>query len=280
MKKKEKQDARPEKPKKEKKIKEKKPQVVENHGITGIGTDYTVYILSNSQKLLALAAGLMIGFVASYIYFDNTIVSVLVGLAVAYKAPAIYANSLFRKRQRDLRIQFRDMLESLSNSYTVGMTANRAFHAAYSDMAVEHGPDAWITKELQLICSAHDNQGIEIKDMMNDFAQRSGIDDVRSFAGVFDVSSDLGGDIAKVVRETRDMIGDKIEVELEIQTIVTAQKNQLNILAVMPLVMSLLTRSFESGGGGGMIVVLIKLAALGLFVFAYWMGTKIVDIKV
>ncbi len=280
MKKKDKQDTKPAKPKKEKKVKEKKPQVVENHGITGIGTDYTVYILSRSQKLLALAAGLLIGFVASYIYLNNTIVSILVGLVAAYKAPAIYTNILFRKRQQDLRVQFRDMLESLSNSYTVGMTANRAFHAAYSDMTVEHGPDAWITKELQLICSAHDNQGLEIKDMMNDFAQRSGIDDVRSFAGVFDVSSNLGGDIAKVVRETRDMIGDKIEVELEIQTIVTAQKNQLNILAVMPLIMSLLTRTFETGGGGGMIVVLLKLAALGLFVFAYWMGTKIVDIKV
>ena len=117
--------------------------------------------------------------------------------------------------------------------------------------------------------------------MLNDFATRSGIDDIRSFAGVLEVSTDLGGNIAQVIRETRDMISDKIEIEMEIQTMVTGQKNQLNVLAIMPLVMSLLTRSFNTGdGGGGMLVIIVKIFALGLFVFAYWMGTRIVDIKV
>lgn len=259
--------------------KEKKPKIVENHGITGIGTDYTVYVLSMRQKIVAVLAGFIIGFGASYIYFDSKILGIIVGLIAGYKAISIYRNSLFRKRHNELRLQFRDALESLSNSYTVGMTANRAFHSAYSDMVVEHGTDAYITQELQLICSTHDNQGVEIKDMLNDLAIRSGIDDVKSFAGVFDVSTNLGGDIAKVVRETRDMISDKVEIEMEIQTMVTGQKNQLNILAIMPIVMSLLTRSFGSGSAGAMVIV-VKLLALALFVFAYWMGTKIVDIKV
>ncbi len=259
--------------------KSKKKRIVENRGITGVGTDYTVYILSPRERILAILAGFGIGFVASYIYFDNMPVSIVVGLVIAYKAMSIYQGMLFRKRQKELRLQFRDLLESLSNSYTVGMTANRAFHTAYNDMTVEHGADSYITREVQLICAAHDNQGIEIKDMLNDFAARSGIDDVRSFAGVFHVSSDLGGDIAKIIRETRDMIGEKIEIEMEIQTMVTGQRNQLNVLAVMPLVMSVITRFFEQDSGA-VLVIGVKLAALALFVFAYWLGTKIVDIKV
>lgn len=270
---------------KEKKVKEpkvkkeKKNKIVENKGITGIGTDYTVYILSKTQRIMAVMCGFLIGYAASYAYFDSNILGVIVGVCLGWKAISIYTNMLHKKRLQDLRVQFRDMLESLSNSYTVGMTANRAFHAAYSDMVVEHGESSYIAKELSLICMAHDNQGIEIKELMNDFAQRSGLDDVKSFAGVFDVSSDLGGNIAKIIRETRDMIGEKIETELEIQTMVTGQKNQLNVLAVMPVVMSLLTRSF-SNGSGGMLVIVVKIIALVFFVFAYWMGTKIVDIKV
>ena len=93
------------------------------------------------------------------------------------------------------------------------------------------------------------------------------------------MSSNLGGDIAKVIRETRDMISDKLEVELEIQTMVTGQKNQLNILAIMPLVMALLTRSFGTGSAGA-IVITVKVIALVMFVFAYWMGLKITNIKV
>ncbi len=261
------------------KKKEKKPKVVENKGITGHGTDYTIYILTLNQKLLAVLVGFVVGYAASYIYFNNPYLGLAVGLIAGYKAISIYQNKLFNDRQKELRLQFRDLLESLSNSYTVGMTANRSFHAAYSDMLAEHGADAYITKEVRDICDAHDNQGKEIKELLNDFADRSGLDDVRSFAGVFDVSSNLGGDVAKVIRETRDMISDKIEVELEIQTMVTSQKNQLNILAVMPIVMSLLTRTFETDSGSTLTIV-VKIIALGLFIFAYWWGTKIVDIKV
>ena len=43
--------------------------------------------------------------------------------------------------------------------------------------------------------------------------------------------------------------------------------------------MSLLTRSFGEGSSGGRVTV-VKIVALVLFVFAYWLGTKIVNIKV
>ena len=266
------------KPKKEKAP--KKNQIVENKGITGEGTDYNVYILNSREKLLAVMVGFLIGYIAGYIYFDNSMVGLIVGLIAGYKTISIYTNKLFNDRKKELRLQFRDLLESLSNSFTVGRTARGAFESAYTDMIAEHGEDSYIVKEVYLICTAYKNQGIEIKDLLLDFAQRSGIDDIKSFAGVFEVSTDLGGNIAQVIRETRDMISDKIEIELEIQTMVTGQKNQLNVLAIMPLVMSVLTRSFSTGGGGGVLVIVVKLFALGLFIFAYWMGTKIVDIKV
>ena len=267
----------PAKPKKEKKP--KKNEVVENKGITGAGTDYTVYILDTKQKLLAVVAGFLIGYIAGYFYFDSNVVGLIVGLIAGYKAISIYRNKLFNDRKKELRLQFRDLLESLSNAFTVGRTASGAFESAYSDMIAEHGEDSYIVKEVYLICTAYKNQGIEIRKLLTDFAKRSGIDDIISFAGVFDVAIERGGNVAGVIRETRDMISDKIEIEMEIQTMVTGQKNQLNILAIMPLVMSLLTRSFSSGSGG-MLVIVVKIFALGLFVFAYWMGTKIVDIKV
>lgn len=273
------EEMKPKKAKAAKPKKPKKPKRQENKGISGVGTDYTMYILSAGQRLLAMAVGFAVGFGAAYIYFSNVTLGIFVGVVAAWKAIGIYRKKLQADRLRLLRLQFRDLLESLSNSYTVGMTGNRAFHNAYSDMMTEHGKNAYITKEVQLICAMHDNQGVDISDMVNDFAERSGLDDVRSFASVFEVSSALGGDVAKVIRETRDMIGDKIEIELEIQTMVTGQRSQLNILAIMPLVMALLTRAF-SDGPPTTLTVIVKSAALVLFVFAYWMGTRIVDIKV
>ena len=271
--------AKPQKQKKQKKQKSGKKRIVENKGISGAGTDYTVYIMSGQETLLAVVIGFAVGFAAGYCYFDSKIVGLIVGLVAGYKAIDIFRKKKQTERLRDLRLQFRDLLESLSNSYTVGMTANRAFLSAYDDMVTEHGKNSYIANEVRLINEMH-NQGTEIRDMLNDFAVRSGIDDVRSFADVFHISSELGGDVAKVIRETRDMIGDKIEIELEIQTMVTGQRSELNILAIMPIVMSLMLRAFGDGSAPSLLTIVVKAAALALFVFAYWLGTKIVDIKV
>ena len=60
---------------------------------------------------------------------------------------------------------------------------------------------------------------------------------------------------------------------------VTGQKSQLNILAIMPIVMAFLTKTFSDGPPTTLTIV-VKIIALVLFVFAYWLGTKIVDVKV
>jgi len=240
--------------------------------------NYSIYVMSKKEKMLSVIGGFMIGFTAGYLYFNNIIIGIIIGLFCGYKSISIYRNMKKNKRLKELRIQFRDMLESLSNSYTVGMTATRAFKSAYEDMKMEHGEKSYITKELEWICLMHNN-GEEIKDLLLNFANRSGIDDIKSFANVFNVADDLAGDRPRIIRETRDMISERIEVELEIQTMITGQRNQLNILAVMPVIMALMTRSFETNTGS-IAVIIIKLVALGIFVFAYWLGTKIVDIKV
>lgn len=265
--------------KKQKAKKSKKEKYVEYHGLTGDAVDYHVYKLSVSETILAALVGGSAGFAAAYIYFGNFIVSFLVALVVAWKAIPLYRNRLQKKRVDALTLQFRDMLESLSNSYTVGRNANDAFTDALEDMRAEHGEDAYITKELQLIRNARDMYGIEIRDLVVDLGKRSGIDDINSFSSVFAISSDLGGDVGKVIRETRDIISDKIEIQMEIQTMVTSQKNELNIMAIMPFVVVFATNMLVSAPNN-ILVLGIKLVALAIFVGSYFMGSKIVQIKI
>lgn len=264
--------------KKGKVAKQKKAKRVLNHGITGQGTDYSVYIMSPIEIASALILGFAVGFGACFLYFGIVGVSIVFGLICAFIAIRLMRNHKQQKRSDELRVQFRDLLESLSNSFTVGKNASAAFVGAYDDMYVEHGPKAYITKELALINLAHTNQGYEIGELLDDFATRSGSDDIRSFSSVFSVCTNLAGDVGRVVRETRDMINDKIEVELEIQTMVKGEKSQLNILAVMPILVGVLLRVTNMVSDGPAVVI-VKSIALVLFAFAYWLGTKITDIK-
>ena len=86
-----------------------------------------------------------------------------------------------------------------------------------------------IVHEVKLICMGLRNN-INIEPLLIDFAERSGLDDVMSFANVFEVCNRQGGDLKKVVADTREIINDKIEVEMEIETMLSGSVNELNIM--------------------------------------------------
>ena len=80
-----------------------------------------------------------------------------------------------------------------------------------------YGEESDIVRELELICTGLNNN-INIEVLLTDFAERSGLDDVMSFANVFEVCNRQGGDLKRVVNQTRDVISDKMEIEMEIDT--------------------------------------------------------------
>ena len=78
-------------------------------------------------------------------------------------------------------------------------------------------------REVQIICTGLNNN-INIEQLLLDFARRSGLDDAMSFANVFEVCNRQGGDLKRIVAETREIINDKIEIEMEIETMLSGQK--------------------------------------------------------
>ena len=119
-----------------------------------------------------------------------------------------------------------------------------------------------------------------IEDLLLNFAQRSGLDDVDSFASVFEVCNRKGGNLKQIVTESRNVINDKIEIEMEIRTMVAASQNELNIMMVMPFIMMLSMRGLgDIMTGNSLTNLVIKVVALGIFGAAYVVGRKLVDIK-
>ena len=131
-----------------------------------------------------------------------------------------------------------------------------------------------------IVSGLHNNFVIE--DLLRDMSARCGIDDINSFAETFAVCNRLGGNLKKVVVDSRDIISDKIEIEMEIQTTVAANKNEINIMCVMPFVSIAMmgTMGQASITANTPLNVLVKLIAIFMFVIAYKLGRKITDIKV
>lgn len=265
--------------KRQKKKKNKKESYVPLKGLFGNAVDYHIYEMGINDKMIGFFIGFGIGFVIVYVFFLNTVVSAIAGVVVGVKTISIWQEYKRKKRQKELLLQFKDMLEALVSSFSAGRNTILAFEDAYKDMRELYGEAACITKELYLIYVGV-NQNIILEELLTDFAKRSGLEDIESFANVFEVCNRRGGNMKDIIADTRNIINDKIEIEMNIKTAIAASQNELNIMMVMPLIVCMASRSLVESNGMNVFAILIKLAALGIFFVAYKLGRKLTEIEV
>lgn len=263
--------------KKKKRAKEYK----EIQGLLGDGKDYHVYHMTKADFIIAWVLGFAVAGIVMYAFFTSKTAALIGGILCARIMPKYYREYRKKKQLNELRGQFKDMLESLTSSYSAGQNTVEAFNDAVNDMISIYGEDADIVHEVQTICTGLKNN-INIEELLLNFAVRSGLDDIMSFANVFEACNRQGSDLKRVVSDTREIINDKIEVEMEIETMLSGAKNELYIMMVMPVIIVIMLKGLgtEMGGSGTVSAVAVKLVCIGIFALAYAIGQKIIDIKI
>lgn len=260
-------------------FKKKEPKIVKT-GLICDATDYSVYFPVKREKILWFIIGAIVGAIVAYVFYELWWVSIIFAIICGFAFIPIRTNQIINKRQKKLTLQFRGLLEALSTSIGAGKNIYDSFTGAINDLAIQFGTDADIVREVQIIRLGLDNN-IQVEDMLLNFADRSGLDDVHNFANVFATCYKKGGNIKEVIKNTTDIIGDKIEIQMELETMVSGQKTEQNIMFVMPVIFIMLMKSM----GGDLVDLssavgkLSVTAAIFIFVIAYFVSRKILDIK-
>lgn len=283
-------------PKAEAKKKELLPAQLENP-LKTMMPNYRTYEMSTIEKASAALLAFLAGAVCSQVFYGGLFKSdgqatvmtyisaavfiLIVGAAAVKLFLPVRREQLRKKRQHELGVQFRDMLESITTSLSAGDTVYQAFESAWSDIRLQYGESSYLALELEQIVQAP-RSGLTLETMLKDFAGRSGSEDIESFSNVFAVSYGAGGNMKDVMRRTHDIITDKMAITDEIRTKLSANKLELNVITVAPVFLMLLLRStnesfaekFASPGG----VVCITIAIV-IFASAFRMGRRIVEIE-
>lgn len=180
-------------------------------------------------------------------------------------------------------IQFKDAILSLSACLTAGYSVENAFAEALRETNRIYGKESMMSKEIRLmIYKVRLNRTIE--EALMDFADRSGLEDVKSFADVFLAARASGGELMKIIARTVDLIAEKIRVRQEIMTSTTSRRLEQKIMSAIPIGMvcylELTSRGFfdvlYDTGAGRVISTGCLLAYLGAMVW----GRKIMDIVI
>lgn len=248
--------------------------------LIGTGADYHVYHMTKQDVVIAFLIGGCAGALVSWLFFGNPVVSAAVLVIGGIYVQPIYRNYKCEKRKKALLLQFRDLLETLTASYSAGKNTLEAFMDAKADLSHIYSDETDIVKEVELIVGGMRNN-VNVEELLLNFAMRSGLDDVQNFADVFRVAIRQGANIKDIIFSTRDIIGDKMEMEMEINTILAGNKNQLYIMMVMPLIIIVSLGGIGSGTtDNSFINVVVKIISLGIFALAYWLGDKFTKIKI
>ena len=249
-------------------------------GLIGDAKDYSIYIPTLKEKVIWFIIALLASGAVLYLFYENVIVSLVVGAICGVAFIPLRTKQMITKRRQKLSLQFRELLDALSTSIGAGKNVQDSFQGAVDDLAIQFTREADIVKELEIICAGMYNN-IAIEDLLMNFADRSGVEDIENFANVFATCYRKGGNINEVIKNTAEIIGDKIEIKMELETMVSGQKNEMNVMLVMPALFMIVMKSM----GGGLIdlstpIGLLSVSgALLIFVLAYFVGQWITNIK-
>ena len=261
--------------------------------------NYKVYYMSKLEKSMYFLLAFLVGAAVGYLFYGGLakdeygnatmatyildfIVCVGVGGFAGKFFVPIRTKTLQEKNVEKLRTQFRDMLDSLTTSLNAGMNVTDSFLNVYEDMKVQYDENAFIIKELEVIIAGIHNN-IDIEDVLMDLGERSGIDDIKSFANVFKLSYRKGGNLKEIIRNTHSIISEKMEIEEDIKSMVSSNKMEQNMMTVMPVgivgMIKLMSGDFGANFATGIGIISTTIGVV-IFIISYVLGkSRVCEIK-
>lgn len=244
------------------------------------------YVRTNAKtkdNMVSIIMGFAIGFVILYLFYKIIIVAIIGGALMGFANIFVRQSKLKEKRLKNLRMQFFDMLEAMSVSMRAGNPPIKALESARKDLSVMYSPTKDIMIELDMIIGNFASS-IVLSQSFADFAERSGLEDIATFASIYKTIEGKSSRADEIVREVQEIIADKASVEMEIDTLMTSTKNEMAIMFAMPL---LILGLMGNMGGGFLDAIYLpgigRIVATGgliVYICCYFLGLKFAKIDV
>lgn len=158
----------------------------------------------------------------------------------------IEKRNLKKRRMERLQEKFKETLLMIEDCMEAGYSVENAFVESYYAMRDRFGDSEDMVQELNAI-----RQGlklnVKIEELLMDFAVRSESEDMKDFAVVFSQAKRGGGNMISIMKRTIEIIKEKIEVNREIQIMLSGKKYEQKIMSLVPLGVMAYIRITSSG---------------------------------
>ena len=229
-----------------------------------------------------LFLGISIDVIVSFLFY-RSIIAFIIFIPAIYIFIKKQKKRLVNSRKEELTLQFREAIIAVSAALASGYSIENAFFEATNDLISYFGKSSLIVKEfINITGRVSSNETIEA--VLQDFADRSGIEEIQDFTDVFATAKRTGGDLIAIIRKTSEHISTRIDVKREINTVISSKKMEQNIMSVIPFLI-ILYLNFSSTGFmdslyGNITGIVIMTICLGLYIISLYLAKKIITIEV
>lgn len=244
--------------------------------------EYDTYSLSALEWLRYSSQGIMVCALFSYVFYRNRLsFAVFLPLGIFY--PLYKRRDLKERRKEELKRQFKEAVLMLSSSLSAGYSMENSFAQVQDQLEEMYGDRGMMAKEFDMMRRQLSmNQTLE--ELWGDFARKSGIEEIRSFAQIFKAARRSGGQLGMVISHVSEIIGGKIQVQEEIR-LMTAQKQfEQKIMNLLPLFIVLYIDLTSPGFFDAMykttIGRIVMTACMLVYAGAYALAGRMLNIEI
>ncbi len=244
--------------------------------------EYDSYCFSRGEALLTcMYIVFLVCFLA--VLFYRSVFAVLFLSPVGYRIWKKEKHKKIQKRKKELGLQFKDCIQSVSANLRAGYSVENAFRESYSEISLLYGKDSYMAAELTRLTQGLANN-ISLECLLLSLGERSGVTDIREFGQIFSIAKRNGGSMTDILMRTSKVIGKKMEIDKEIQVLISAKQMEQRIMNIVPFVIilyiSITSPGFFDVLYHNLMGVTVMTICLAVYFAAYELSSKIVDIRV
>ena len=233
-------------------------------------------------KITYFLEGTVLIAVFGYFFYRSFMITVLaMPLSIFYVR--YKSNQAVIKNRYELRIQFKEALNSINGSYRAGYSLENAFVEAVRDMVAFYGRDSAIVKELEAIRTGLGNNQ-PLTTLIEDMGKRTVVRDINEFASVLVIGKQTGGNIGEMIETFISVTQEKVQAMQEIEAMISAKKMEQKIMCCVPFFIifyiDMTSKGFFDMLYNNIAGRLIMTVCLGLYLVSIGMAQKITDIRI
>ena len=244
--------------------------------------DYSNYVFTLQEIAVhVISKGAFLAIV-SYLFYDSFIAWILM-LPVIFFSLKKKSSILCKRRKQRLEMEFKELILFVSSNLQAGHSVENAFREAYRDISLLFGKDSLMAKEMYLLQQKLSNNE-QLENILLNLSKRSGVEDIKAFAEIFQIAKRSGGDICSIISNTAQIISDKQAVRKDIETVMSEKILEQKIMRYIPF-MIIFYISITSDGYfeplyHNILGWIIMTACMGVYIIACKLSDKILDIEI